>query len=110
MGEKGQAVKEGGETLGGPGAKEAEETHTGVRALGATGAATDCAGNDEGAHTTFGQIIIGRNRRLSDKRRPVRGRSVQRAHRESARGKRCGHRAHTRATGPARGPAAACAG
>ena len=53
-----QTVEKGIEFLSNPGAKEAEECHTSRRAVRATCVSTDFARNDEGAHTTFGRVIV----------------------------------------------------
>jgi hypothetical protein len=55
------------ETLSHPGAKEAGESHTGVRALGTASATTDFACNDQRANTALGQIVVRRNSRNGHK-------------------------------------------
>src|SRR5450432_2040273 len=64
-GQESQTLRERIETLSDPGAEKARQSHTGRTAFGATCATTDFASDDEGAHTAFGQIVIGRHTGIS---------------------------------------------
>src|SRR6266567_7558767 len=58
-----QTLVERIELLCHPGAKEGGKPHTGLTPFGATGAATDFAGNNQGTNTALREIVVGRNSR-----------------------------------------------
>src|SRR6266699_1074283 len=57
LGEQGETLREGIESLGNPSTEETEKSHASLGALWTASPPADFACNDEGAHTAFSQII-----------------------------------------------------
>jgi hypothetical protein len=60
------------ETLSDPGAEEVRQSHAGRTAFGATRSPTDFAGDDQGTHTAFGEVVVGGHLRISHEHKQFR--------------------------------------